>query len=76
MKKGQIAFLNFVILLVILFIISMAVAPMMKPFIDDGVAANTDPTQTFIIKTAIACLIGFVLLISVKAIRDRQFLGG
>lgn len=76
MKKGQIAFLNFVIFLVVIFIISVIVAPVMKPFIDEGAAVNTDPTQLFIIKTAIACLIGFVILISIKAIRDRQYLGG
>ena len=74
-KKGQIAFLNFILLLVALFVLFVIVAPVIKPFIDEGVTTVTDTTQLFLFKSVIFLISGFVILIGIKSIRDRQMTG-
>lgn len=74
-KKGQIAFLNFILLLVALFVLFVIIAPIMKPFIDDAVTTTTDTTQLFLFKSVIFLISGFVILIGIKSIRDRQMTG-
>ena len=76
MKKGQIGFLNYILLIAAVFILAIGISPLIKAAVSDTIPTTTDTTQLFLLKSATAMLLAFIVLIGIKAIRDRQYLGG
>ena len=73
-KKGQVALVGFILLLVTLFVFLLGVNPVLQTFANAGVAEATDGTTKLLIGSGSFVFLLLIIGLSLKAIRQGQIL--